>query len=136
LRICAAANHDIPHFSSCNCNTEEILEEENRSLREQLSAAIGGKTLSFTADQRRRLAAAGKLLTPDERRRCCQIVRRRCCFESDGAEKAGGETIPRSHMQCVAGGQHYMVGKKQHVIESNAECPRRARKEDVHATFV
>jgi putative transposase len=53
----------------------DYLEEERRILREQLDTVIGGKKLSFMADQRRRLAVAGKLLTPDERRMCCQLVK-------------------------------------------------------------
>jgi putative transposase len=53
----------------------DYVEEERRTLREQLDAATGGKKLSFTTEQRRRLATAGKLLTPDERRKCCHLVK-------------------------------------------------------------
>ena len=53
----------------------DYVEEERRTLREQLDAATGGWRLSFTSDQRRRLATAGKLLTPDERRKCCHLVK-------------------------------------------------------------
>jgi hypothetical protein len=53
----------------------DYVEEERRILREQLTAATGGKRIPFTQDQRRRLATAGKLLTPDERRKCCLIVK-------------------------------------------------------------
>ena len=47
----------------------DYVEEERLILREQLTAATGGKKIPFTPDQRRRLATAGKLLTPDERRK-------------------------------------------------------------------
>lgn len=53
----------------------DYVEEERRILRERLDAVVGGKKISFTAEQRRRLATAGKLLTPDERRKCCCIVK-------------------------------------------------------------
>jgi hypothetical protein len=53
----------------------DYVEEERRILREQLDAAMGGKRLSFSADQRRRLAAAGRLLTPAERRNYCHLVK-------------------------------------------------------------
>jgi hypothetical protein len=53
----------------------DYVEEERRILRERLDAVVGGKKISFTAEQRRRLTKAGKLLTPDERRKCCTIVK-------------------------------------------------------------
>lgn len=40
----------------------DYLVEENRVLREQLDARLGGGPMRFTDDQRRRLAAKGKVL--------------------------------------------------------------------------
>lgn len=45
----------------------DYVEEERRTLKEQLDAVSGGEKLSFTIDQRRRPANAGNLLSPDER---------------------------------------------------------------------
>ncbi len=53
----------------------EYMVEENRVLKEALTAATGKERITFTAEQRRRLAVKGKALTPEERRTCCQIVK-------------------------------------------------------------